>query len=88
MACGCVPIVSKVASMPFIVGSWGLIIEKRDPALLVQKVLSFIDSSLPSPEVVSQDILQRFPLHRRKTELLDLLKNLTSHSKTKTHGSH
>ena len=76
ICCGCVPIVSKVASMPDIVGNAGLIVPKRDPEMLFEMVRSFVQSvDLEQTSTnLSREITERFPLERRKNELLHLVK--------------
>jgi len=78
MACGCIPIVSAVASMPEIVGETGLIISKRDINELKSNVLSYIKTS--GLDLISSkcadSILKRYPLERRNEELIKLIKSL------------
>ena len=77
MLCGCVPVVSKVFSMPDIVGDTGFVLKHRDAAelnRLLDKVLSA--SATPLSENARQRIAIRYPLERRKEELIGLVRRL------------
>lgn len=79
MACGCVPIVSKVGIMDFIVGESGFILERRDSDLLKSIVISAVSSKIKDPELMAHGrIKDNFSLARRRVELLTLLNKLTS----------
>jgi glycosyltransferase involved in cell wall biosynthesis len=81
MACGCIPIVSHVASMPFIVADKGLVIKKRNVEELVSAVTRFMESELPHPQEVSDMIYGRFPLAKRSSELLEWVRALQQPAK-------
>lgn len=75
MACGCIPVVSQVASMPEIVGNAGLVIEKRELDLLVDHVSTFIrQESLDRLSTQARSlIVERFPIETRAEGLRKLL---------------
>lgn len=80
MACGCVPIVSEVASMPDIVGANGLIVQKRDLQTLFEAVQSFVkqeDTSLLSA-TCSHSIHARFGLEKRKNALTQIVSQIST----------
>jgi glycosyltransferase involved in cell wall biosynthesis len=75
MCCGCIPIVSAVASMPEIVAETGFILEKRDMAML-QKLLDGILESQILPEKsekARQKISENYPLKIREEGLIKLI---------------
>jgi len=78
MACGCVPIVSEVASMPEIVGNNGLKIPSRHINILESLINSYVDQ--PELEAISTkasaSISERYPIQLRKTEMLKLVDSL------------
>jgi glycosyltransferase involved in cell wall biosynthesis len=78
MACGCIPIVSEVASMPEIVGNNGLKIPSRDIKILESLIKSYVDQ--PELDAVSTkasaSISERYPIQLRKTEMLKLVDSL------------
>jgi glycosyltransferase involved in cell wall biosynthesis len=74
MLCGCVPIVSHVAAMPFIVEDLGVIVAKRGAEYVMEALVDF--GPLPRPELVRERIIQRFPLEKRTAELRQLVKDL------------
>lgn len=78
MACGCVPIVSRVGILDFITGDSGFVLEKHDPALL----RSLIDKAVKSDVVVlgrkaRNRIVENFEMLRRRGELLKLIQTLS-----------
>lgn len=74
MLCGCVPIVSHVAAMPFIVEDLGVIVAKRGAEHVMEALVDF--GPLPRPELVRERIIQSFPLEKRTAELRQLVKDL------------
>jgi glycosyltransferase involved in cell wall biosynthesis len=75
MACGCIPVVSQVASMPEIVGEMGGIANARNIESVSEAVNQAIEKSAESelPERISESIRLRYPLELRKEKLLDLI---------------
>jgi len=74
MACGCVPIVSSVGIMDFIVGDTGFILKKHDAGMLkslIEKALNADTHSLGS--LARERIIEKFSNHKRKSDLLKLL---------------
>ncbi len=77
MACGCVPIVSKVGILDFITGDSGFILEKHDPDLL----RSLIDKAVESDVVdlgkkARNRIVENFETQKRRIGLLKLIQEL------------
>lgn len=80
MACGCIPIVSEVASMPEIAGHYGLVIPLRESSGLYKRVQDRLQKA-PVEEAacsreVSASISSRFPWSRRRTALWELVDGL------------
>jgi glycosyltransferase involved in cell wall biosynthesis len=76
MACGCIPIVSQVASMPEIVGESGFILPKREPELLV-KMIEDLESSanlLQMSLEARSRIEKQYPISIREEKLQDLIR--------------
>ena len=74
MACGCVPIVSKVGIMDFIVGDSGFVLQKRDAGMLkilIEKALDADTHSLSS--LARERVVEKFSNHKRKSDLLKLI---------------
>jgi glycosyltransferase involved in cell wall biosynthesis len=74
MACGCVPLVSKVGIMDYIIGDSGFILEKYDIDLLLSLVTRAVDSDTKSlGEKARIRIVENFDMQKRKTSLKALL---------------
>jgi glycosyltransferase involved in cell wall biosynthesis len=79
MLCECIPIVSKVGAMPFIVKDSGFIIEDRDINLVVQnisKALNYSPYELKTlGEKARMQVKDRFTIDVREKEFFRLLDN-------------
>ncbi|SFB70982.1 Glycosyl transferases group 1 [Flexibacter flexilis DSM 6793] len=85
MLCGCIPIVSEVASMSFIVGDAGFVLTQRNVSML--KVL--LEDAVRQDKVflskaVRNRIEQNFPISKRVKGLLDLTEEMLHPNKEKT----
>ena len=87
MACGCVPIGSRVAGIPDIIDRWGEIIDRKEVQQLVDAIERAGERGRLNPNVaqeVSDGLFARFPLSRRKEELVafaaDILAGRTQQS--------
>jgi glycosyltransferase involved in cell wall biosynthesis len=82
MACGCVPIVSKVGIMDFIVGNSGFILERHDRDLLMTVIRKALDADTES---LSQSarirVVELFNAQIRKSALLQLMHEQLLNSK-------
>lgn len=77
MACGCVPIVSKVGIMDFIVGDSGFVLEKHDPDLLKSVMDKALDADIESlAQNARSRVVALFNNQIRKTALLKLIHDL------------
>lgn len=77
MLCGCTPIGSNVFSIPEIIEDSGYILNKRDPALLIQ-LLKDMDSHSNKLKNPRERILENYQDHKRKDKLLAVLKSIIS----------
>ncbi|HPI10117.1 MAG TPA: glycosyltransferase [Catalimonadaceae bacterium] len=81
MACGCIPVVSAVASMPEIAGEWGTVLPERNPDLLEEILRTRLQKSdseeAATSALVSESIARRYSWERRKTGLWDLMGNVS-----------
>jgi glycosyltransferase involved in cell wall biosynthesis len=74
MACGCVPIVSSVGIMDFIVGDTGFILKKRDAGLLKLLLDKALDADTHSLSSLARErVVEKFSSKKRKYELQNLL---------------
>lgn len=74
MFCGCIPLVSQVASMPFIANDFGIVVESRGVEYVEQKLKSFHPPA--SSKQIAEVTAARFPLNKRREDLLGLLHTL------------
>jgi glycosyltransferase involved in cell wall biosynthesis len=74
MACGCIPIVSRVGIMDFIAGDSGFYLENRDVYLLKSVIGKALESDIVSLGIRARArIVENFEAQKRRTELLKLL---------------
>ncbi len=76
MLCGCVPIGSNVAAIPYIIGKTGHILDRKDPVLLADLIRAAMNDRSISAEQVRSNISDRFPTTRRLNALRELLGHL------------
>jgi glycosyltransferase involved in cell wall biosynthesis len=78
MACGCIPIVSRVGIMPDIVGHTGFVLEKRDSSMLDALVRNTVIQSTKKKEDAREQICQRFDIAIREKKLLEAIDHLSN----------
>lgn len=78
MLCECIPIVSNVGAMPMIVEENGFILPVKDKEILKSLIAEALDLSSKKEmgELARNSIIQRFPLERRKKELIETMNSL------------
>jgi glycosyltransferase involved in cell wall biosynthesis len=77
MACGCVPIVSKVGILDFIAGDAGFVLEKQDIDLLNSVIRKALESDVETSGMKARDrVVENFDAEKRRFELLRLINNL------------
>ena len=81
MACGCVPIVSNVGAMPFIIQKHGVLVKNRSLNAVLQALESHESYGEANLDEISNAIFQRFPLEKRKRELLEYVEMLVRRKK-------
>ena len=80
------PIGSKVSSIPAIISNFGLILERRDAALLerlIAEALVEIEKGQLTPEAISRSIFDRYSIEARTGKLVKAIHQLakqTEHS--------
>jgi len=75
MLSGCIPIVSSVGAMPFIIGETGYVLNKKDPDLLVKHINHALESSSPELSMQARNrIAEAFPLSNRSSQLIGAIK--------------
>jgi len=78
MLCECVPVVTRAAALPEVVGDAGIYVPSRDPEGLAEAVRK----AMAAPEKGSaarERIIRNFPLSRRREGLATLLTRLVPH---------
>jgi len=77
MACGCIPIVSKVGIMDFIIGDSGFILEKHDAGLLQSLFSKAIGADIESLTKKARNrVVELFNIQIRKSALQRLINDL------------
>lgn len=76
MMCGCIPIVSDVASMPFIADGDGVIVKHRSVDALESAFAQAKEKGFAKHSAIALKTAQRFPLINREKELLALAAEL------------
>jgi glycosyltransferase involved in cell wall biosynthesis len=77
MACGCVPIVSRVGIMDFIVGDTGFVLKKRDAGMLKSLIDKALDADTHSLASLARErVVEKFSSQKRKYDLQKLLHKL------------
>ena len=69
MLCECVPVVSKNAALPEVVGGTGLYLDRLSIDELAEKIRDAFDHP-DLGEIARKRILEKFPLSKRREELL------------------
>lgn len=81
MLCECVPIVSNVASMPYIIGDSGFVLEKKDVAMLKELISNALVSDTETlGKKARRRIAENFTEEKRKDELIAAVESLFSAS--------
>ncbi len=78
MACGCIPIVSRVGIMPDILGDTGFILERRDADMLQDLISNTVLKQQKSGEEARKRICDHFDIALREQKLLDAIDHLTN----------
>jgi len=76
MLCKCIPVGSKVNSIPEIIGDTGYIIEKNDNQLIEKALKNAISSPISMGIEAQLRILQNFPINKREQELKETLSQI------------
>ncbi|MCK9421271.1 MAG: glycosyltransferase [Bacteroidales bacterium] len=80
MACGCVPIVSKVGMMDQIVGDSGFVLEKHDPGLLKQIIEYAVKADIKwLSQKAREQIVKSFTEEKRSLQLLNTISSHVNH---------
>lgn len=77
MLSGCIPIVSNVGAMPFIVGEEGYVLKKKNAELLQDLIKMALESNKKEKSIQSRKrIIDFFPLAKRETELIESIEKI------------
>jgi glycosyltransferase involved in cell wall biosynthesis len=80
MACGCFPIGSRVSSIPSIIANYGLILERREVALLerlIVEALVEVKNGQLTTKAISKSIFERYSIVGRSGKLMEALHQLS-----------
>ncbi len=75
MLCGCVPVVTRAAALPEVVGDCGVYVQERAPEALARAIAEALQRPEMGPRA-RQRIIECFPLEKRRRELLAIMDNL------------
>ena len=78
MACGCVPVVTAVGSLPELVGDTGYYVPVDDPVAAGQAILDAVQDPNDYGQQARQRIMDCFPLVRRHNELRMIIAEVLS----------
>lgn len=73
MLCGCVPIGSNVAAIPFIIGETGHVLQRKDPALLAELLREAMADGGKTGMAARERIATNFPASLRLSRLIRLI---------------
>jgi glycosyltransferase involved in cell wall biosynthesis len=77
MSCGCIPLVSKVGILDYIIGNSGFVLERRDESLMIKVIEMALRSDVEALSAAArQRVVDEFTDERRKAELLQLIDSL------------
>ena len=78
MACGCIPIVSRVSIMPEIVGDTGFILDRRDAGMLQDLIRNTVLKQHKNGKEARKRVCDHFDIDLRAQKLLDAIGHLSS----------
>jgi glycosyltransferase involved in cell wall biosynthesis len=76
MLCECVPVVTKSAAIPEVVGDCGFFLTRESPEELARLIRKALNSSPEAGQKARERIENLFPLAKREEKLLDLIADL------------
>ena len=76
MLCECVPVVTRVAALPEVVGDCGFFLTERSPEKLAVLIQQALNSDAELGKRARKRIRELFPLKKREKALLELLEQL------------
>lgn len=77
MACGCIPLVSKVGILDYIIGESGFVLERHDESLMIKVIEKALKSDVQALSAAArQRIVDEYSDERRRVELLGLINSL------------
>jgi glycosyltransferase involved in cell wall biosynthesis len=76
MLAGCIPVTTRVGSLPEVVSEYGIFIDSNDPAAIAEGIRKALNAPLSLREAAQKHISQTFPMQRRREALHALIRNL------------
>jgi glycosyltransferase involved in cell wall biosynthesis len=77
MLCGCVPVVSRSGAIPEVVGNTGVYVDELTPENSAEKIKYALSLPDDNGEKARYRIIEKFPLERRKEQILELIERLS-----------
>jgi len=76
MLCECIPVVSRRAAIPEVVGNCGFYVEKLEPEDVAEKIKEALSVPEDLGKKARERIITLFPLEKRKKELLEVVESV------------
>jgi glycosyltransferase involved in cell wall biosynthesis len=80
MLCGCIPIGSNVAAIPFIIGDTGYVLQQKDVNALASLIRRAIADDSITSDKARENIADRFPASRRFDALAGLIDHIVQNT--------
>jgi len=76
MLCECIPVVSRRAALPEVVGGCGFYVDEFNPEAVASKIKEALSAPVDAGKKARERIKTVFPLQKRKSELLEAIESL------------
>jgi len=76
MLCECIPVVSRNAAIPEVVGDTGIYVDRLTPEELSEKIRYALNFPDEYGKKARNRIIEKFPLSRRKQQIIELIEKL------------
>ncbi|MDY6854426.1 MAG: glycosyltransferase family 4 protein [Thermodesulfobacteriota bacterium] len=80
MLCECIPVVSRRAAIPEVVGDCGFYVDELSPESVAQKIKEALSASEELGKKARNRIITHFPMEKRKREILEACERLSRKS--------
>jgi len=73
MLCECIPVVSRKAAIPEVVGECGIYVDKLEVEEVAKKIKEAIETTSPLGRKARERIIAKFPLEKRNQQLINTM---------------